>query len=126
MLLKKRLILVTKSDNKNKYYALIVGSKLIYSLTSIFSKLASRESFLSQKYCIYYLAIILILGVYAILWQQVLKHVDLSIAMLFKPIALVLCIVWACLIFNEEISLRAFLGFAFVLLGVLIAGRNNE
>lgn len=126
MLLKKELILMIKDLDKIKYYMLIICAKFVYSLTSIFSKLASIEVFLSRNFCIYYIVIILMLGIYALIWQQALKHVDLSIAMLFKPISLILIVLWAYMFFGETISLKMMVGMIFILVGIVVVGENNE
>lgn len=115
-----------KHIDKIKYYILIICSKFIYSLTSIFSKLASRETFLSRNFCIYYFIIILILGIYAVIWQQTLKHVDLSIAMLFKPLSLVLIVIWAYIFFGETVCLKMIIGMFFILAGIVVVGNCNE
>lgn len=126
MLLKKELILMIKDLDKIKYYMLIICAKFVYSLTSIFSKLASREVFLSRNFCIYYIVIILMLGIYALIWQQALKHVDLSIAMLFKPISLILIVIWAYLFFGETVSLKMIIGIFFILAGIVVVGNCDE
>ncbi len=115
-----------KHFDKIKYYILIIGAKFIYSLTSVFSKLASRETFLSKNFCIYYFIIILILGIYAVMWQQALKHIELSIAMLFKPISLVLIVIWAYLFFGETVSLKMIIGMLFILAGIAVVGKCDE
>ena len=115
-----------KHYNKIKYYLIIICAKIIYSLTSIFSKLASREIFLSKNFCIYYLVIILVLGIYAVMWQQALKHIDLSVAMLFKPISLVLIVIWAYLFFRETVSLKMIIGILFILAGIVLVGNCDE
>ena len=109
-----------------KSYLLIICAKFIYSIAGIFSKLASGEEFLSYKFCIYYLIVILILGIYAILWQQVLKNMDLSTAMLFKPLALVLSIMWATLLFKETVSIKMIVGIVIIVVGIIIAGLKDE
>ena len=115
-----------KHFDKIKYYILIICAKFIYSLTSVFSKLASREIFLSRSFCIYYFIIILILGIYAVMWQQALKHIDLSVAMLFKPISLILIVIWAYLFFGEPVSLKMIIGMLLILAGIAVVGKCDE
>lgn len=115
-----------KYFDKVKYYILIILAKFVYSLTSIFSKLASRELYLSKSFCFYYIIIVLILGIYAIMWQQALKYIDLSIAMLFKPISLVLIVIWAYLFFGETVSLKMIIGIFFILAGIVVVGNDDE
>ena len=115
-----------KYFDKFKYYLLIILAKTVYSLTSIFSKLASNEIYLSKKFCFYYIIIILILAIYAIMWQQALKYIDLSIAMLFKPVSLVLIVIWAYLFFGETLSLKMIVGMLFILAGIMVVGKYDE
>ena len=95
------------------------------SLSSIFSKLASREPFLSLPYILCFGGIIFILGLYAVLWQQVLKKIPLSVAMANKPVALVLSLLWAFLFFKEQLSLKVILGVAFMLCGIIVIGGDD-
>ena len=53
---------------------------LFFSFCGVFSKLASQNEFLSIKFIIFYVISILILGIYAILWQQILKKFSLTTA----------------------------------------------
>ena len=97
-------------------------SFFIYSLSSIFSKLAAGQVFLSVRYVLCFCGIIAVLGVYAILWQQVLKHIPLSVAMANKPIALVLSLVWAFLLFGESFTAKTVIGIAIIFAGIVIIG----
>lgn len=101
-------------------YAFMYFSFLIYSTTTIFSKLASSQSFLSPKYCFYFTIIVFILGIYAILWQQILKKIELSVAMSNKPIVIVLALLWAYLFFKEIITVRLVIGCALIIVGVVV------
>ena len=53
---------------------------MIYSMSGICSKLAAGQKFLSMKFCLYYGLIILLLGFYAIGWQQIIKRMPLTAA----------------------------------------------
>ena len=53
---------------------------MLYTLSSVAAKMASGQSFLSLPFLIYYGVEILILGFYAIAWQQIIKRCDLSVA----------------------------------------------
>ena len=97
-------------------------SFFIYSLSSIFSKLAAQQDFLSLRYILCFCGIVLVLGVYAILWQQVLKHVPLSVAMSNKPVALILSLFWAFILFDEVFNLKTIAGATIILIGIIIIG----
>ena len=105
---------------------LMYVSFFVYSLSSIFSKIASKQDFLSMKYILCFAVIILILGIYAVLWQQILKKIELSVAMANKPIVLVLTLIWAKLFFNEEISIKVLIGIFLIFSGIVIISLNHR
>ena len=106
------------------FFLMYVGF-FIYSLSSILTKTASFQEFLSWKYIFCFAGIVAVLGIYAILWQQVLKNIPLSVAMSQKPVALILGLFWALIIFKEPISLKTGIGIILVLFGLVIIGVQN-
>ena len=93
---------------------------VLFSVSGIVSKLASGQQFLSLNFCLLYGTMILILGVYALLWQQVLKHIPLTIAYANKAITIIWGMLWGMIIFNETISVQNIIGAAIVLAGVIL------
>lgn len=112
--------------NKIKKYFILQLVILIYAGSSIASKLASNESFFSFKFCLYYGILLLLLAIYAILWQQVLKKFPLSIAYVNKAAT----IIWSMLIghffFKEQASLFNILGALIVMIGIIIMIKGEE
>ena len=51
---------------------------LLYASTGIFTKQASAQSFLSAKFILFYGIAILLMFLYALLWQQFLKVMPLN------------------------------------------------
>lgn len=94
----------------------------VYSLSGIFLKLAAGYELFSVPWILYFGVIILILGVYAILWQQVLKEVPLSIAMGNKPIVLILGSIWAIFFFKESVGINFFVGMGLIIIGLCVIG----
>lgn len=111
--------------NKTKYLFLLMFGLIIYSNASILSKLASNESFLSLEYILFFLLIIFLLFIYAIIWQQVLKHIELSIAMSFKPLVIILNVLIASLIFKENITIKMSIGIVLVVIGIFVVVKND-
>ena len=101
-------------------------SFIIYSFSGVFLKIASFNNFLSLKYCFFFGLAVFVLGIYAILWQQVLKKIELSVAMAHKPFVLVLGIALACLLFKEQLTIKLVLGCLLILIGITIVGRKCE
>ena len=93
---------------------------MIYSASGICSKMAAGESFLSFKFCLFYGAIIALLGFYAIGWQQIIKRIPLTTAFANKAVTVVWGIVWGLVFFHESISVGKIIGALLVVGGVVL------
>ena len=93
---------------------------MLYSMSEICSKKAAGESFLSVRFCLYYGTVILLLGVYAIGWQQIIKRLPLTTAFANKAVTVVWGIIWGAVFFHEKITLGKLLGAAIVIAGVVL------
>ncbi len=119
------------NGNKTKKIsiAMIIALQVVvmfYTTSGIFAKLASGTGFMSLKFILFYGAEICVLGIYAILWQQIIKRVDLSIAYANRSIALIWSMLWAFLIFGEKITLQNIIGVIIVVVGTMIVNSDNE
>ena len=101
-------------------FVLLQIALFIVSLGAVCSKMAGRQEFLSFPFFAFYGALILIMFVYAILWQQILKRISLVIAYACKGITIIYGILWGVLFFKEEITLKMIIGALLVLTGVYI------
>lgn len=113
---------------KAKPFLILHAILLVYSAVAVFSKLASGQTFLSFKFCLFYGAVLLLLGIYALLWQQVLKHIPLTLAYANKAVTIIWGMLWGTLFFNETISVQNIIGAVIVLSGVLlmVTGENKR
>lgn len=102
------------------------GMLMVYSMSGIYSKLAAGESFLSARFCIYYAVIIVLLGVYAIGWQQVIKRIPLTTAFANKAVTVVWGIVWGWFFFGESITPGKLIGAGMVIAGVVLFAKSDE
>lgn len=98
---------------------------MLYSMSEICSKNAAGESFLSVRFCLYYGTVILLLGVYAIGWQQVIKRIPLTTAFANKAVTVVWGLVWGALFFREAVTPGKLLGAALVIAGVILFERAD-
>lgn len=98
---------------------------MVYSMSGICSKLAASEQFLSPKFCLYYAIIILLLGFYAIGWQQIIKRLPLTTAFANKAVTVVWGIVWGLLFFHESITPGKIIGAALIVVGVVIYAKSD-
>ncbi len=103
------------------------GIVIIYTLSGVAGKYASGHPFLSLGFILIYGAEILILGIYAILWQQIIKRFDLSVAYANRSIALLWSMLWAVILFGEKVTIQNLIGAAVVIAGTMIVnGESNE
>ena len=108
-------------EARKKGYVLLAVALLLFSFNSACGKAASAHPFLSWPFIAFYGTGVLFLGIYALLWQLVLKRFDLSAAYSAKPIALLLSMVWGVLLFREEVRWNMIVGAAVILTGIRIA-----
>ena len=110
---------------KIKNIIIIQIAFFIYSLASVFSKNAGISSE-PWMFLIFYGCSFLCLGIYAIIWQHILKNNSLIFAYLNKGITLLWGLVFGLIIFNEKIQWNMFLGIFIVIAGIIIANTGEE
>mgnify|MGYP001035393697 CR=1 FL=1 len=98
---------------------------ILYSLTGVSNKLAANEQFFSFKFFMYYAVTILLLGIYAITWQQIIKYVPLTTAFANKAITVIWGIVWGIVFFHETITIKKLIGTLFVITGIIIYAKAD-
>ena len=103
---------------------LLQGAVILYTCTDIAAKFASNYEFLSAPFILCYGAEIALLGIYALLWQQIIKRIDISVAYANRASAIFWSTVWAALIFKEHISLQNIAGIALIFLGIWMVNRD--
>lgn len=117
----------TKKDKKKFIKNIIILQViiLIYTLSTVTAKFASNEEFLSLKFILFYGIEIFILGVYAILWQQIIKKFEISVAYANRAMSLLWSIVWAIVFFGEQITLKNVIGVIIVIIGTIIVNSDE-
>ena len=112
-----------KKINKYVWLHLLL---FLFSFCGVFSKLAAQNGFLSLKFCIFYGISILILGIYAIFWQQILKKFSLTTAFFNKAVTIIWGMLWGTLFFKETITINMIIGTIIVLIGVGLVVKDYE
>lgn len=115
-----------QATGKLKYFLVLHILVLFYSFSGVFSKIAAKQDFLSLKFILCYGGIVAILGIYAIVWQQVLKHINLTTAFCNKSAEMIWGILWGVLFFSEAIKWNMILGAVIVIIGVIIVVTSDE
>ncbi len=99
---------------------------MLYSMGGILSKSAAGESFLSLRFCLLYGGLLVILGLYAIGWQQMIKRMPLTTAFANKAVTVVWGLVWGLLFFGESITTGKVIGALMVVGGIVLFALSDE
>lgn len=70
--------------------------------------------------------VLLILVIYAVFWQQIIKRMPLSVAYLNKPVSMIWGILWGIIFFQERLTMRMAIGAAAVLAGMIMVVQADE
>ena len=92
----------------------------IYSLTGVAAKFAGAEEFLSVRFIVFYGLVLFGLFVYAIAWQQIIKHMPLISAYANRGVTVIWGLVWGYFIFSETITARKLIGAAVIVCGIVL------
>lgn len=99
---------------------------VIYTLSSVVAKLATGKELFSFSFFLFYGLEIMILGIYAILWQQMIKRFDLSVAYANRAMAILWSAIWAVVLFRESLGIKQLVGIAFVVIGTVIVNGESK
>lgn len=105
-------------------YIYLIIINLFYSLVSIATKYTSQQEPLSFSFFYGLFIVVCILGLYAILWQMILKRVDLTIAYSFKGTSLIFVMLFSYLFFLEGISIQNIIGAIFIISGIVLFSKE--
>lgn len=114
---------------KIKNIILLQGVVVIYTLSGIMSKNASANGDNLVKFLIFFGLEFLMLAVYAVLWQQMIKRFELSVAYANRSMAVLWSMLWAVLFFHDEITVKNIIGVLLVTAGTVIINtdfKNTE
>ena len=93
---------------------------LLYSAGPVFSKLAAAQAHINARFLVCYGMVVLLLGLYAIGWQQIIKRLPLTTAFSNKAVTVVWGIIWGALFFHESVTIGKLIGAALIVTGIVI------
>ena len=99
---------------------LLISVNLIYACAGICTKMASRYEMLSWPYLLWMAGAIGVIGVYAILWQQIITRIPISTAYMFKGTGLIFGLLFSHLLFSEQITVYNIIGAAIIITGIAL------
>ncbi len=101
-------------------FLLLELSVMVYSLSTVAANMASKREFLSAGYILFFGLEFVVLAAYAILWQQIIKKFQLSVAYANKALTLLWSMLWNYIIFSQGITPGKVAGVVLVMIGVMI------
>lgn len=93
---------------------------MIYACVGICTKMASLQPTGSWPYLLWFGGAVAIIALYALLWQQVLRRIELSTAYMFKGTTLIFTMLIAALLFGEHITTANIIGSLIIVTGIVI------
>ncbi len=112
-------------SNFSTYVWMHIGL-LIYSIGLVFSKYAARYSWLTIQFLMCILLMTVFLLGFALIWQQILKKIPLSTALLNAEVCLIWTSLFGAFLFKEALSLKLFAGIGLILAGVSLVNRSES
>lgn len=120
----------TKAQKTGGVFLILQLMNMIYSLNSVLIKITSMSwencGFFDKHTLGLLLLALLVLAIYAVLWQMMLSRVELSIAYLSKGMVVFWGLLWSVVIFEERISIPNFLGTVMIFTGTVLVMRNEQ
>lgn len=110
---------------KSKLIYSLIFIYFIYSLTVLFSKIASAQLSI-DKFLLFYFLSLFFLAIYSILWQLLLKYCNLSTAYPFKVFTILFGIFFGVIFFKETVDLKLIIGTIIIFFGILLIGKSYE
>lgn len=101
-------------------YLALIGTNLVYACTSICTKMASRQEMLSLPNLLWVVGAVVVMGLYALLWQQIITRIPISTAYMFKGVSLVFVLLISALLFGEAITKTNVVGSLIIIIGIVL------
>ena len=81
---------------------------------------------MSWNYILGLVGAISVMGLYAVLWQQVLKRIELSLAYMFKGTSIVFIMLLAYVLFGEPITWNNIVGAIIIICGIVLYAHSTQ
>ena len=92
----------------------------IWSCTDVLSKYAAGEDFFSTGFFAMWAGVLVLMGVYALGWQQVIRRMPLATAFANKAITIVWGLFWGVALFGEAVTPGKIVGAMLVVAGIVL------
>lgn len=111
---------------KLKNIILLQGVVIIYTISGIMSKKASASEGEPFRFLFFFGMEFIVLGIYALLWQQMIKRFELSVAYANRSMSVLWSMIWAAVFFHDAITLQNIIGVILVVIGTIIINTDAK
>lgn len=111
---------MTYTPKKYLSYIVLILAIAIYSLVGVMTRCASMYPFLSWQYISFVVGAVGILGVYALLWQQIIRRMAISTAYMFRGLGVVFTLLLCYFVFCETITINNIIGSVIIISGITL------
>lgn len=108
-----------------KNYVFLHVAFLIYSIIMVYMKWAAKFPIASISFFVAYFGLVILLFGYAILWQQVIKHFEISKAYSHRGIIILWSMLWSVFLFGDTIQWNHLLGAAIIIAGIVVVTKDE-
>lgn len=108
-----------------KNYVFLHVAFLIYSIIMVYMKWAAKFPIASISFFIAYFGLVVLLFGYALLWQQVIKHFEISKAYSHRGIIILWSMLWSVFLFGDTILWNHLLGAAIIIVGIVVVTKDE-
>ena len=109
---------------KIRDYCLLHLAFFIYSASSVCAKIAAGQDVFVRIIVFIGLEVVC-LGMYALIWQQVLKRFSLVTAMASKGVVVIFNLIWSVLLFSESVTVWNLVGAAVIIGGIWVVSSDG-
>ncbi|MBQ6322588.1 MAG: EamA family transporter [Lachnospiraceae bacterium] len=109
-----------------KWFIILQLTIALDALSGVASKMARLYADNKIAYVFWMGMVFVLMGLFAVIWQQILKHMSLTFATTFRPFRSVYTLLLCALIFSEHITLRNGIGVLLIIAGILIGAGGDE
>lgn len=97
---------------------------LLYSMSTACGKFATGNPTLSPAFFLWFGAEIMLMGVYALIWQQVIKTLDLGIAYSNKALTLIWTLLFSVVFFENTVTPGKVVGILLAITGTVLMNKS--
>ncbi len=113
-------------NKKWMWFLVLQACMAFFSLGGVFSKFAAREEFLSGRFFLLYGGVLAVLALYSLAWQQILKHLPLTMAYSNKAMTILWGMLYGSIFFGESYRFRQFVAAGIIIVGIVFFVRAEK